>query len=396
MKKLKLNLSHLSTPELSPWRNRKYPEKNNDPRGPYQRDRDRILHSDSFRKLQYKTQVFVVHEGDFFRTRLTHSLEVAQIGRTLASILHLNEPLVEAICLAHDLGHAPFGHTGEEALHNYLKLYNFGWNANINSLNVVEGSEIQYSNHPGLNLTWATREGIARHAINFDIPVEAGEYITYQQPSLEAQAANIADLIAYCSHDIEDAILANIIYVGDLIKLSNPLWGKCHAKAKRELKATDQIWQEREKKRLLIKRVHRHLIDFLIRSVFDNTRCTWHSLRIKGINELRQMDYPMISFNSEVRNQVDTLIKFMIENVYKSPTVDRQNYRANLIITRLFDALKEDNKLLPLSVQERIGHGANRLMEITRFIASLTDKSAMDLYAELFDPTARSMGHLIE
>jgi len=396
MKKLKLDLSHLSTPELSPWCDRKHPENNNDPRGRFQRDRDRILHSDSFRKLQYKSQVFVVHEGDFFRTRLTHSLEVAQIGRTLASIFNLMEPLVEAICLAHDLGHAPFGHTGEEALNNCIKDDGLIWNANAHSLTVIEESEIQYFTHTGLNLTWATREGIARHATNFDKPVEEGEYTTYKQPSLEAQAANIADLIAYCSHDIEDAILANIIYIGDLTRLDNPLWGECLKKADKECKATGQIWQEREKKRLLIKRVHRHLIDFLIRSAFDNTRSTWHSRRIKGINELRQMDSPMISFNSEVRNQVDTLIKFMIENVYKSPIVERQNYRANLIITRLFDALKEDNKLLPISVQERIDNGANRMMEIARFIASLTDKSATDLYAELFEPTGRSMGHLIE
>jgi dGTPase len=396
MTRLSLNLTNLATPLNAPWSNREYVERDDDPRGQYQRDRDRILHSDSFRKLQYKTQVFVVHEGDFFRTRLTHSLEVAQIGRTLASIFDLNEPLVEAICLAHDLGHSPFGHTGEEALGNCLKSDHLVWNANINSLTVIESSEVQYFNHPGLNLTWATREGIARHATNFDVPVEEGKYMAYRQPSLEAQAANIADLIAYCSHDVEDAIFANILFIGDLNTLGNPLWDICIHKAEKEFKSSRIPWQEKEKKHLLTKRIHRHLIDHLIRSVFHNSRQQVKSGNISTVDEMRGMESVLISFDSDVKAQVDTLIDYMVSHVYKSPIVDRQNYRANLIITRLFQALNEDNRLLPVSIQKRIGGGANQRVEIARFIASLTDKSATDLYAELFQPTERAMGHFIE
>ncbi|MCX6000581.1 MAG: dNTP triphosphohydrolase, partial [Chloroflexi bacterium] len=204
------DLSRLSTADASPWADRVYPEPPGDPRGSYQRDRDRILHSDSFHKLQHKTQVFVVHEGDFFRTRLTHSLEVAQIGRSIASLLKLNEPLVEAICLAHDLGHAPFGHAGESALSSLLAKRGATWNANAYSLTIVEDVETQYCGHRGLNLTFATREGIARHSTRFDTEAKTAEYQRTGQPSLEAQVANIADIIAYSTHDVEDALAAGL------------------------------------------------------------------------------------------------------------------------------------------------------------------------------------------
>src|SRR4030042_619652 len=206
----------LATADANPWARRTHPESGDDPRGSYQRDRDRILHCDSFRKLQHKTQVFVVQEGDFFRPRLTHSLEVAQIGRTLAHMLNLAEPLVEAICLGHDLGHAPFGHAGEQELQRLLRQHGREWNANAHSLSVVEELELQYPEHYGLNLTWATREGLARHRPRYDTPAETGEYAVYRQPSLEAQVGNVADLIAYSTHDVEDAFVARLIANDDL------------------------------------------------------------------------------------------------------------------------------------------------------------------------------------
>lgn len=395
MAELFLDLSNLATPETSPWFDRKYEEDNDDPRGRFQRDRDRILHSDSFRKLQYKTQVFVVHEGDFFRTRLTHSLEVSQIGRTLASMFKVSEPLVEAICLSHDLGHAPFGHTGEVALQEFLKGHSLKWNANAHSLTVVEESEVQYFQHPGLNLTWATREGIARHATKFDAPAEEGDYAKYKQPSLETQIANLADLIAYCSHDVEDAVSARILNIDDLNSMDIPLWKECCEKADKESVVGEHTWTKSECEHLQVKRIHRHLIDLLIRNAFEHTRGQLRNAGKTSLDEVRNFDSPMIYLDNEIHEQVNTLLDFMVNNVYKSPIVDRQNYRANLIIIRLCDALKEDKKLLPTGIQERINKGVNENMEIVRFIAGLTDRSATDLYAELFEPKERSMGHFI-
>jgi len=395
MAELFLDLSNLATPEKSPWFDRKYTEGNDDPRGRFQRDHDRILHSDSFRKLQYKTQVFVVHEGDFFRTRLIHSLEVSQIGRTLASIFRVSEPLVDAICLSHDLGHAPFGHTGEVALQEFLKGYDLVWNSNANSLTVVEESEVQYFQHRGLNLTWATREGIARHATKFDAPAEEGDYAKYKQPSLETQIANLADVIAYCSHDVEDAIFARILDIDDLNAINSPLWRECYEKSQRESAEGRDLWQKSECESLLVKRVHRHLIDLLIRNAFEYTFKRFSDFSKTKFDEIRNSDSPLISFEDETCGQVNNLLDFMVNHVYTSPIVGRQNYRANLIISGLCKALKEDTKLLPVRVQERISKGTDESMEIARFIAGLTDRSATDLYAELFEPNERSMGHFI-
>ena len=395
MTHLILDISNLATPEKSPWFARKYEENNDDPRGRFQRDRDRILHSDSFRKLQYKTQVFVVHEGDFFRTRLTHSLEVSQIGRTLASIFKVCEPLVEAICLGHDLGHAPFGHAGEEALQKFLEEYGLTWNANAHSLTVAEESEVQYFQHSGLNLTWATREGIARHATKFDTPVEEGEYTKYRQPSVETQIANLADLIAYCSHDVEDAIFARILNIDDLNSIDSPLWNECYKKAERELSGGKDIWQDSERERLRVKRIHRHLIDLLIRNVFEYTCRQLSDPSKTRLDDMRSSGLPLISFEDETHKQVDNLLDFMVNNVYNSPVVKRQNFRAHKIISSLCKALKEDTKLLPIRIQELINKGADETIEIARFVAGLTDRSATDLYAELFEPNERSMGHFI-
>lgn len=395
IKRLKLGLSNLATPEKSPWFDRQYIEKDIDPRGRFQRDRDRILHSDSFRKLQYKTQVFVVHEGDFFRTRLTHSLEVSQIGRTLASMFKVSEPLVEAICLGHDLGHAPFGHIGEEALQKFLGESGLNWNANAHSLTVVEELEVQYFQHPGLNLTWATREGIARHATKFDAPVEEGDYAKYKQPSLETQIANLADLIAYCSHDVEDAIFARILSIDDLNSIDSSLWKECCERAEKESDEGENSWQESERKHLQVKRIHRHLIDLLIHNAFEHTCRQLSTLGKTSMDEIRNLDSPVIHFDDEIYEQVNNLLDFMVDNVYKSLIVSRQNYRANLVISSLCKALEEDTKLLPVRVKEGISKGADKATEIARFIAGLTDRSATDLYAELFEPSERSMGHFI-
>lgn len=392
-----VQLSALATPDANPWADRTYPESGDDPRGSYERDRDRILHCDSFRKLQHKTQVFVVYEGDFFRTRLTHSLEVAQIGRSLARMLGLTEPLVEAICLGHDLGHAPFGHAGEEELQRLLKEHNLEWNSNAHSLTIVAELESQYCEYPGLNLTWATREGLARHKTRFDFPAETGEYGKCSQPSLEAQVASVADFAAYSTHDVEDALLAGLIETGDLQGIGIDIWEASWQKANDEF---DHVhpkgqWPGVTKQELLIKRAHRHLIDRLIRNVATEIENRVHASNVKTLEQARSLEYALVAYSQEVTYQVEKLSDFMLEKVYKGPLVARQNYRASYIISHLFKALYKDHSLLPTWVQERIADGSPPSLEVARFLARLTDRSAADLYAELFEPTERAMGHRI-
>lgn len=395
----KTNLLNLCTPDSMPWSARKYPEKGNDPRTSYHRDRDRILHCESFRKLQHKTQVFVVQEGDFFRTRLTHSIEVAQIGRSLAVMIGLTEPLVEAICFAHDLGHTPFGHSGEHML-NKLLIEEGGWNSNAYSLTIVEDLELQYCEHLGLNLTWATREGLARHKTNYDNPSgEVNEYARCNQPSLEAQVANIADTIAYSTHDVEDALAAGIISVNDLQELQTQFWDTAWRKANREFSRahSESLRPGVDKKLLLNKRTHRHLIDYLIRDVATEFGKRIKLHKIKTLEEARGLEQPLVSFSPDVQSQVNRLLNFMTEIVYQGPIVARQNYRAGHILRSLFEAIshKDSLNILPLGVQEQINIGSNKYLEIARFLASLTDRGATDLYAELFEPSERAMGHHI-
>jgi dGTPase len=387
------DFSRLATPDSPPWSVRAFQEPSGDPRSSFDRDRDRILHSDSLRKLQHKTQVFVVHEGDFFRTRLTHTLEVAQIGRTIARVLCLNETLVEAIALAHDLGHPPFGHAGESALSRLLKDRGSGWNANINSLDVVQERESQYFTHRGLNVTWATREGIARHKTKFDEPSEDDEFSRYRQPSLETQVVNVADVVAYAAHDVEDALVARILDTEELESQKIELWNKCWNMALEESQKTGSTQQSTgiDTETLVIRRTRRHLIDHLIRDI-------WHEAGIRAenvrdLNEARSLDQPLIAFTPKVASDVETLLNFMMDRVYRSPLVARQNYRATHIITQLFNALEQEPSLLP--VWARPAKASDVLLNISRFIASLTDRTAADLYAELFVATERSMGHRI-
>lgn len=397
----------LSTTSEPSWTARAYPENDEDPRGAFQRDRDRILHCSSFRKLQHKTQVFLVSEGDFFRTRLTHTLEVAQIGRTIGSMLDLTEPLIEAICLGHDLGHAPFGHAGEDALNRLLADHGLSWNSNAYSLTLVEEVEQQYCDHPGLNLTWATREGLARHKTKFDQPADAGEYDKYPQPSLEAQAASIADTIAYCAHDLEDALLTKgLLPLEVLAGCKIAAWDTSWHKAVEEFERAhpDGNAAGISQYSLLVKRARRHLIDLLIRDAVAETQGRITTHRVNGLAAARSLDDMLVGFSPEVGQQVDVLLDFMKARVYRSPLVARQNYRARHVLSRLFDALTggpagPDNEaylLLPAYVQEQIRKGGRPGLEVARFLAGLTDRGAADLYAELFEPSGRAMGHQIE
>src|SRR4051794_4791728 len=259
-------LSHLRTPESAPYTDRRHapPRASDDPRPAFAHDRDRIVHADAFRRLQHKTQVMVVSEGDFFRPRLTPTLETAQIGRAIAPLLALPEPLTEAICLGHDLGHTPFGHTGETAL-NALLADQGGWDSNFHSLVVVEEIEVNYATYPGLDLTFACREGIARHQTPFDLPVTSGEYVRTAQPSLEAQVCNLADVIAYATHDVQDAIESRML---DLSYLQS--WAvahDCHIWLRSAETARREVPEIEGREPLFVRRIRRHMINSLIDDV---------------------------------------------------------------------------------------------------------------------------------
>jgi len=387
------DLNRLSTPDTPPWSVRVFPEPSGDPRSSFDRDRDRILHSDSLRKLQHKTQVFVVHEGDFFRTRLTHTLEVSQIGRTIARMLGLKETLVEAIALAHDLGHPPFGHAGENALSVILEERGGGWNANANSLDVVQERESQYFSHPGLNLTWATREGIARHKTKFDEPSEKDEFSSYRQPSLETQVVNVADVVAYAAHDVEDALAARILDSEELESQKIGIWNEYWEMASKEsqTEGSGQASTGIDRKTLIVRRTRRHLIDRVIRDIWKEA--TMRTENVRDLNEARSLNQPLIDFSPRVAIDIEKLLNFMMDRVYRSPVVARQNYRATHIITNLFNALETEPSLLP--VWARPTSASDLILNISRFIASLTDRSATDLYTELFVPTERAMGHRV-
>jgi len=298
---------------------------------------------------------------------------------------------------AHDLGHAPFGHAGEEALRQLLEKQGLDWNSNAHSLTVVEEIETQYCEHPGLNLTWATREGLACHSTQFDIPMEAGQDFGYRQPSLEAQAANVADVIAYSTHDVEDALAAGLLAVEDLRELHIEIWDRSWEKAETEFGNAhpQDWWPGGNRDRLLARRAHRHMIDLLIRDAVTEAANRVSSSGVFTIDDARATETPLLAFSPTVANQVDQLLTLMKQRVYKSPLVARQNYRASHILSHLFEAFVVDDRMLPEWIQEQVRRGTSRPMAIARFLAGLTDRSAADLYAELFEPSDRAMGHRI-
>lgn len=271
------------------------------------------------------------------------------------------------------------------------------WNANAHSLSVVEELELQYCEYHGLNLTWATREGLARHRTRYDPPAETGEYATYRQPSLEAQVGSIADLIAYSSHDVEDALGAGLLEIDDLEKAQIAIWETGWHKAGAEFAKAHPTgtWSGVDKAQLLNKRARRHLIDFLIRDVSIETENRVRKYAVKTLEEVRGFETNLVAFSPDVATQVEKLLDFMMERVYKGPVVTRQNYRASYILSSLFGALSANHYLLPTWIRERIRDGSEPDLEVARFLAGLTDRSAVDLYAELFEPSDRAMGHHI-
>jgi dGTPase len=357
-------------------------------RSEFQRDRDRIIHSTAFRRLVYKTQVFVNHEGDLYRTRITHSLEVAQIARTIARALALNETLTEAICLAHDLGHTPFGHAGQDALNECMREYG-GFEHNLQSLRVVDELEERYAQFPGLNLTFECREGILKHcgAANARTLGALGErFLRREQPGLEAQIANLADEIAYNNHDVDDGVRAGLISVEELLDIR--LFRAQHDAAKAQ-------YAELGGRRLVSETVRR-MIDHVVTDLITTSAAALRAARPASIDEVRRQPRPLIAFGPTVVEEHQELKHFLRERVYRHFKVLRMTSKARRVVRELFGAFLSDPNLMPAEHRD----SARRLAEtaatagaaraVADYVAGMTDRYAILEHRRLFDPAERT------
>jgi dGTPase len=358
-------------PEAS--RGRRYQEAAPQGRSEFQRDRDRIIHSTAFRRLEYKTQVFVNHEGDLFRTRLTHSLEVAQIARSIARGLRLNEDLVEAIALAHDLGHTPFGHAGQDTLNSCMKDYG-GFEHNLQSLRVVDVLEERYAAFDGLNLCYETREGILKHCSRKNAKAlgELGKrFLRKQQPSLEAQLCNLADEIAYNNHDVDDGLRSGLISLQQLLEVRI---------FRRHLQAVKKQYPAVVERRLIHETVRR-MINTLVSDITRQSLKNIRRVSPKNPNEVRVAG-PLIAFSPKIREEQQQLKQFLRQRLYQHYRVARMSGKAKRIIFELFHAFMGDARLLPPQFQEKAGRDKPRA--ISDYIAGMTDRYAIREHRRLF------------
>jgi dGTPase len=357
-------------------------------RSEYQRDRDRIVHSTAFRRLVYKTQVFVNHEGDLYRTRLTHSLEVAQIARTIARALRLNEVLSEAICLAHDLGHTPFGHAGQDALNACMREFG-GFEHNLQSLRVVDVLEEHYAEFDGLNLTFECREGILKHCSHANA-LQLGElgerFIRRQQPGLEAQLANFADEIAYNNHDVDDGIRAGLISIEQLLAI--PLFAQSHAVVVASYPTIAG--------RKLVYEILRRMINRLVTDLIDTSASRLAISRVASAADVRSHSSALIGFSDQMRELNQGLKTFLREHLYKHYKVQRMTSKAKRVMSALFETFLADPRLMPeehSSTAQRLEAEqgmAGRARAVADYIAGMTDRYAILEHRRLFDPSERT------
>jgi len=355
-------------------RGRKFKEEEHKYRNMYQRDRDRIVHSAAFRRLEYKTQVFVYHEGDYYRTRLTHTIEVAQIARTIAKALMLNEDLVEAIALAHDLGHTPFGHAGEDVLDDLMKNYG-GFNHNLQTLRIVDLLEERYPRFKGLNLTWEVREGIAKHTTKYDMSTKIKEFQPDKMPTLEAQVVDFADEIAYDNHDLDDGVTSGLISEDALSGLS--LWKETESYIKKKIgKINPKI-----KKYQII----RFLINMLVSDLIDESQKNIRSHKISSTSDVRNSKKKIISFSKKAIQKNKQLRLFLSDNLYKHYRVVRMADKAKRFIQDLFNIYIKRPHALPKEYQLKL-NTENKFRVVCDYIAGMTDRYALDEHKKLFDP----------
>ena len=355
-------------------RGRRHPEPAAAPRSEFQRDRDRIVHSTAFRRLEYKTQVFVNHEGDLFRTRLTHSLEVAQIGRTLARMLSLDEDLTETIALAHDLGHTPFGHVGQDVLNECMQTHG-GFEHNLQSLRVVDELEQKYAEFDGLNLTFEAREGILKHCSkkNAGKLGDVGRrFLEGKQPSLEAQITNLADEIAYNNHDVDDGLRSGLI---DLEQLEGV------AIFARHLEEVRTRYPGLNDRRLIHETIRR-MINTLVVDMVEQTRRNLAEHQPKSIDDIRACP-PLAAFSPEVREESLELKRFLFQNLYRHYRVERMSGKARRLLRELFEAFTDNPKLLP--PEHREWAEANLYRTVSDYIAGMTDRYAIREHRRIYD-----------
>lgn len=356
-------------------RGRFYPEAPPKFRSDFQRDRDRIIHSSAFRRLEYKTQVFINHEGDLFRTRLTHSLEVAQVGRSIANALNLNVDLVEAICLAHDLGHTPFGHSGQDVLNQCMMQYGEHFEHNMQSLRIVTKLEERYAEFDGLNLTFETLEGILKHC-SLDNAKRLGElgerFLNKRQPSLEAQLANLADELAYNFHDLDDGLRANLLSLEQLEEVQI---------IREQLLVITKKYPQLKGRRLH-KELVRHLINVSIYELIAGSEYNLQRYAIKAVDDVYQAP-PIIRYHDEHFVLQNELKKFLLKNLYKHYSVMQLRYKAENVIRALFSAFMSDERLLPDQFQTRIADDGHARV-VADYISGMTDRYAFRQYNRLF------------
>jgi dGTPase len=369
-------------------RGRRFPEPPPQYRSEYQRDRDRIIHSNAFRRLAYKTQVFVNHEGDLYRTRVTHSIEVAQIARSVARALELNETLTEAIALAHDLGHTPFGHAGQDALNDCMREHG-GFEHNLQSLRTVDELEERYALFSGLNLTFECREGILKHCA----PAKARElgdvgerFLQRRQPGLEAQLANLADEVAYNNHDVDDGIRAGLITLDEVAQV--PLVGRYFDEVQR-------LYPDLQGRR----RVHETVRRMVNALVIDVIQCSQERLRVAApadSDAVRAHPQALMGMSDAMRAAHVELKRFLYEHVHRHQRVLRMTLKAQRVITALFEAFMSEIRLMPaehrdsaMRAEARDGIGG-RARIVADYIAGMTDRYAILEHRRLFDPAART------
>ena len=363
---------------------RMHPEAEDPNRSPFARDRDRIVHATAFRRLEYKTQVFVNHEGDLFRTRLTHSMEVAQIARTLARNLHLNEDLIEAISLSHDLGHTPFGHAGQDALNECMLSYG-GFEHNLQSLHIVDELEERYGAFNGLNLTYETREGILKHCSpeNARKLGDLGErFLRGGQPSLEAQLTNIADALAYSNHDIDDGLRSKILTIEGMREVD--IFAQAHDQVRAEY---PDLTGHRE-----VLETVRRMINVMVNDLTDATRNRIEQHQVQSLADVRQTPQ-LAGFSDEIGAQMKILKSYLYANLYRHYQVLRMSRKTQNVIRELFEVFMEEPRLLPPDYQvhknteNRAGLQARRVAD---YIAGMTDRYAVKEHRRVFGLEAMS------
>jgi dGTPase len=355
---------------------RQHKEEEHPYRSIYQRDKDRIIYSTAFRRLEYKTQVFVNHEGDYYRTRLTHTLEVAQIARTIARSLRLNEDLVEAIALAHDLGHTPFGHSGEDTLAELMKDHG-GFDHNTHGLRVVDVLEKRYPDFRGLNLTQEVRRGIIRHSTPFD----RKRMGTADVPGpflLEIQVVNISDEIAYDNHDLDDGLKSGLLNEGDLNGI--PMWDEAVRDAKKRFSGADEQIRRSQ--------IVRYLINLQVSDVINNTLSRITALDIKSVSDLEGREEKVLDFSENMNAQHGPFKEVLNDKLYKHYRVIRMSNKASRFLKELFGVYCDNPKQLPPQALENMEEiGKHRV--ICDYMAGMTDRYALDQYKRFFEPYER-------